>query len=196
MLEHFKIPSIFISSFRIPETRFNDTEFVCYTNSNFDDKYVFIVVPTLRDNQWGYKVIVNNDNSIFISLDEISNGKCKEKLLDTIQNSITIYRYMDTFKREPKLKPKLNPEFEIIEDKLEDIKDNDVNINKHSSLQNTNASNLKLTKPKPILVLEDTLDKNISDNVPETIEIIPKQKKTKRIPITIKLTSKKTKKQK
>ena len=46
LLVNYKIPSIFISSKKIPETRFNENEFVCYTEPDVQD-YVFILVPAM-----------------------------------------------------------------------------------------------------------------------------------------------------
>ena len=80
LLSKFEIPSIFISSKEIPETRYNKHEFVCYTLSDVKE-YVFIVTPALYKRADlktpDYKLIVNEDKQFVISLDSLNISKGK-----------------------------------------------------------------------------------------------------------------------
>jgi hypothetical protein len=73
LLVRFKIPSIFISSKLIPETRYNSYEFVCY-KSTTDSKYIFIVTPAMfrrKTNKFAkYGIIVNNEGNKEIDINE------------------------------------------------------------------------------------------------------------------------------
>ena len=77
LLVKYKIPSIFISSRDIPETRFNLKEFVCYTSEN-TDKYAFILTPAMRKRKLNelptYGLIVNK-NKIDIQLSDIPRSE-------------------------------------------------------------------------------------------------------------------------
>lgn len=169
LLEYFKIPSIFISSFHIPETRFTDFQFVCYSDiASRDDTYVFIVVPAFKDTKHlSYKIIVNSENKMDISINDLSNTDCINKLRQSLEKTITIPRYMESFKRDnnskTKTKTKQNIEFEI-EEQLEAIP-------------------VKQRKPRakklnPTLIL-------VNEAEQEVIEIVPKKKRTRKQPTEI-----------
>ena len=104
LLSKFEIPSIFISSKEIPETRYNKHEFVCYTLSDVKE-YVFIVTPALYKRADlktpDYKLIVNEDKQFVISLDSlnISKGKiinCLSDITEAITNYYSIDDYLDS----------------------------------------------------------------------------------------------------
>ena len=102
LLSKFEIPSIFISSKEIPETRYNKHEFACYTISDVKE-YVFIVVPALYKRADlkipEYKLIVNEDKQFVISLDSLktSKGKVVINCLSDITQAITNYYSIDDY---------------------------------------------------------------------------------------------------
>jgi hypothetical protein len=110
LLVNYKIPSIFISSKTIPETRFNFTEFVCYTEPNIE-KYIFIIVPAMNkrdlDDIPEYKVVVNGDD-IIIDINLINKeSDCINNIKNAITNYITVEKYLDlTFIKDIKTKYK------------------------------------------------------------------------------------------
>ena len=130
LLVKYEIPSIFISSKPIAETRYNKKEFVCYKTPN-STEYVFIITPALRNVEYPkYKVVSDVDNNILISLDNIKGSHCKENILDAIKNYITIEKYIEVYKRENKTayryrQPGLRTipiqEFEILDTPSEEI---------------------------------------------------------------------------
>ena len=105
LLVHYKIPSIFISSKYIPESRFNLTEFVCYTEDNVNE-YVFILVPAMYKRNSNilpeYKLIVNGDEDININIDLLDKDpKCIDKIKNAINKYITVDDYLDViFKKD------------------------------------------------------------------------------------------------
>ena len=120
LLNYFKIPSIFISTYNIPETRFTETQFVCYTTTKPNKEYVFIVVPILKENaNISYKLLLNNNKNINISLEYIKGDECINKIQSSIEKYIDIENYISIFTRDikPKLTPKTKiiPEFEYID---------------------------------------------------------------------------------
>jgi hypothetical protein len=126
LLVHYKIPSIFISSKLIPETRFNATEFVCYKEDNVN-KYVFILTPAMYRRETNllpkYKIIVDNEN-ININLDKLNKEKCFDDIENAFKKYITIEDYLDVqfyvpktttyTKREKNKRPPV--EFEVVEE--------------------------------------------------------------------------------
>jgi len=121
LLTKFKIPSIFISTFNIPETRFTEHEFVCYTGSKESNEYVFIIVPLLKENaSVSYKVVINNDKQINILINSIKGEECRDKIENAVKNYIKIEEYISVFKRDVKpkkkeSKEKVIPDFEYID---------------------------------------------------------------------------------
>ena len=111
LLVKYKIPSIFISSKPIPETRFNRTGFVCYMDDenshshshskkhNEDQKFVFIFTPAMyRRKQLKnpeYKLIMNDDSKINISLDQLTNEECLRNITQSIKIYHSIEEYID-----------------------------------------------------------------------------------------------------
>ncbi len=105
LLNYFKIPSIFISNGNIPETRYNEKQFVVYTDSK-TDKYLFIITPGLREkNVPEYKVILNEKDQMLISLDSIKpDSECSNKIRDAIRSYVSIDEYLNVYKRDNKYK--------------------------------------------------------------------------------------------
>jgi hypothetical protein len=97
LLVNYKIPSIFISSKPIPETRFNSHEFVCYTEEGVTD-YVFILTPAMYRRQPKllpeYKLIVNGEN-INIDIRNLEQTECFNNIDNAIVNYFTTEDYLD-----------------------------------------------------------------------------------------------------
>jgi hypothetical protein len=130
LLSKYEISSIFISSKVIPETRFNEHEFVCYSKSN-EDNYVFIITPAMskrkQEKTPTYRVIKNNKNSIKIRLPKLINdNNCLNKISAAIQNYITVEEYLDkVFKKDVKTiyKPRQQGlrDYKVVHKKIEPI---------------------------------------------------------------------------
>ena len=124
LLNRLEIPSIFISNFHIPETRFTTNTFICFTNNNSNSikDYVFIGIGLPKENILpNFKLLTNNEGKISISLDQIKNENCKSKIENALNNYVSIERYIDVFQKNIKKKniqkKKINPvELEIVEE--------------------------------------------------------------------------------
>ena len=140
LLVYYKIPSIFISSKLIPETRFNAKEFVCYKEDNVN-KYVFILIPAMYRRGTNllpkYKIIVDDEN-ININLDKIKQENCFDDIDKAFKKYITIEEYLDvqffirkTTKYDPRKKNirppvqfEIDKEGEELEEKIKNQKPN------------------------------------------------------------------------
>ena len=97
LLVKYEIPSIFISSKTISETRFKFKEFVCYDPSK-ENKYVFIWTPAMykRVNKIPeYKLIINDKEKIEIDIDVLKEGECLTNIENALNNYISIDDYLD-----------------------------------------------------------------------------------------------------
>jgi hypothetical protein len=99
LLVKYEIPSIFISSKLIPETRFKRYEFVCYLNENHENTFAFIVIPAMYKRQGlknpEYKLIVNENNQVNISLRSLKDRECLENIEEAINKVYSISTYID-----------------------------------------------------------------------------------------------------
>jgi len=205
ILNKYQIPSMFISSFLIPQTRFNDYVFVCCKN-NSSDSYVFIVLPALREKEMLiFKIIVNNDNQSNISLSSIDNLSCKNEIISSIEKYINIEEFITLFKKDVKTKykqrkPGVRPE--LIE--FEIIGDAQNKEQKENPIENTTQNVIKKKIPlnKTFIIQEETnvdVEKPINDNNNDLtkdkveIDIISKSPEEK---FEIEIKPKKTKKRK
>jgi hypothetical protein len=197
LLVNYKIPSIFISSKTINETRFNFTEFVCYKEPNVT-KYVFILVPAmyardLRDPKLlpKYKLIIDDNENINIDIDVLEPKKCLNAINIAIDNYILVEEYLDfifekdittNYKRKQKgiRKP---IEFEIVSKEEPKLTEGEENIYIEVKPK---VRKLKAIKLKSKIILE------------KSEQIIPvKKRKTKKIIVNPPgKTGKKTKKNK
>ena len=132
LLVNYKIPSIFISSKNIPETRFNANEFVCYTEPDVKE-YVFILVPAMyrRNNNLlpEYKLIIDETTkNININIDVLDQESCIDNIEKALVDYNTVEDYLDiVFKKDIKTKYKPRkkglrevPEFEFIDEPIKD----------------------------------------------------------------------------
>jgi len=117
LLNKYKIPSIFISQKFILQTKYEKHEFVAYGDES--NKFVFIVIPGLRaENIPGYKVIKNEKDEIFISIEKLEDT-CLENIKNAIKNKINIEEYLENYKKPVKYEKK-KPNRLLIESDTED----------------------------------------------------------------------------
>ena len=99
LLVKYEIPSIFISSKVIPETRFKRTEFVCYLDDKHEDNFAFIVIPAMYKRQElknpEYKLIINDQQQVNISLQSLNEGECLHHIEEAINIAYPISKYID-----------------------------------------------------------------------------------------------------
>jgi hypothetical protein len=164
LLVNYKIPSIFISSKPIPETRFNSNEFVCYTAPDVKD-YVFILTPAMYRRQSKllpeYKLIVDNEN-INIDISILEQSECFNNIENSIINYITIEDYLDfifekdiTTKYKPRQKGIRQPaEFESVSVKKPE--EEVVEFGEELEIEpKQKVRKLKGKKIKPTIILEE-----------------------------------------
>jgi len=99
LLVKYEIPSIFISSKVIPETRFKNKEFVCYLDDKHDDRFAFIVIPAMYKRQEmknpEYKLIVDEQKQIKISLRALKQGECLRNIDEAVNRVYSVKNYID-----------------------------------------------------------------------------------------------------
>ena len=101
LIEKYKIPSIFISEKFLLLSKKNNKEhqyheFVCYGNEN--DKFVFLYIPGLRDEIVPmYRLIQSHTKDVFISLNNLNNEECVNRIVKAIERKITIEQYLDEY---------------------------------------------------------------------------------------------------
>ena len=182
LLAKYNIQSIFISSYRIPESRFNDFHFTCYVEEpKTNDKFVFILVPAIRENiDLTYRVVVNSENNMLIDIDMLAEEECKGVLKDAIENVITVEEFMDAFSRDKKTKykqrkpgvrSKIMPEFELVtvlpehlpKEQEERLEEKEENEEIEAIIPPTKKKRVKKLPPKLVLV-EDNKKPNTNEN--------------------------------
>ena len=176
LLEKYEIPSIFISSKEIPETRFNKNAFVSFTKMEMKEteeteeteetnKYVFIVTPALykRDKLKPpeYKMITNELNKGDIRLDSLID---KTLINEAVANYYTVGEYIDniyekdiTTKYKPRKKGARNIEFVFEEEEKKEEMDNRIPEIK----ENADKKIVRIKKVKkmaPTIFLEEDID--------------------------------------
>jgi len=196
LLVNYKIPSIFISSKPIPETRFNSNEFVCYTTPGVKN-YVFILTPAMYRRQGKllpeYKLIVNGEN-INIDISILEHSSCFNNIENAIINYITSEDYLD-FIFEKDITTKYKPRQKGIRQIAEfDEKPTEIVEMGEEELQiepKPKVRKLKGKKLKPTIILEEAEEAienpqekefKIEDIVfpEEQLEIVPVKKRRTR----------------
>jgi hypothetical protein len=99
LLVKYEVPSIFISSKVIPETRFKNKEFVCYLDDKHDNRFAFIVIPAMYKRQElknpEYKLIIDDQKQVKISLRALKEGECLENIDEAINRVYSVRKYID-----------------------------------------------------------------------------------------------------
>jgi hypothetical protein len=186
LLVKYEIPSIFISSKVIPETRFKYKEFVCYRdhdNNTDKNKFAFIVIPAMYKRHDlknpEYKLIVNEDGDIKISLDNLIEENCLRNIDNAMQRAMPITKYIDSVfeKRLTTIHPRRKPDavnIEFIEVSETPISEVEEREKSQKIIKQKKGRKLKV---KTILVEDDedlpnTLpNENININEDEDFEI-------------------------
>ena len=94
LVNKFEIPTIFISQTPILESSYESTGFIAYGEE--ENKFVFIIIPVLKaETEPGFKIIEDEEKSIFISLDKLTNTENRRNII--FDDKITIKSYLVTF---------------------------------------------------------------------------------------------------
>ena len=102
LVNKFEIPTIFISQMPILEASYESSGFIAYGEE--ENKFVFIVIPVLKDEtEPGFKIIEDEEKSVFISLDKLINTENTRNIL--FDDKITIKSYLVTFTKTIKPPP-------------------------------------------------------------------------------------------
>ena len=102
-IEKYKIPTVFISSKTLLQTQYNSQLFVGY--GSITDKLLFIVIPGLRpENVPKYKVIINENKELFISVNHLINISCAETIENSFRNVNTVEIYLKNYVKQTKTK--------------------------------------------------------------------------------------------
>ena len=105
LVNKFEIPTIFISQTPILQASYESSGFIAYGEE--ENKFVFIVIPVLKDEiEPGFKIIEDDEKSIFILLDKLINTEKTRNFL--FDDKITIKSYLVTFTKTIK-RPTLTP---------------------------------------------------------------------------------------
>jgi hypothetical protein len=166
LLVRYEIPSIFISSKLIPETRYNSQEFVCYTDKGND--FVCIVTPAMYRRTGNklpeYKIIINDKENVKIDFNQLNEGVCLTNIQNAIDSYITIEDYIDlvfekdiTTKYKPKQKGMREIEFQVVSAPLEVIEGEE----KMDIIPKKKVKKLKAKRIEPTLVLEEEAEEDI-----------------------------------
>ncbi len=104
LVNKFEIPTFFISHKYLLQTDYKKHIFLGYGNEN-DKKFAFIIIPGLRpENVPGYKLILSNNNDVFIPIDDIEKlNQCNSfkdrSVSSAFKDKMTIEEYLEKFKK-------------------------------------------------------------------------------------------------
>ena len=201
LLVKYKIPSIFISSKVIPETRFKYKEFVCYKDNTGENKFAFIVIPAMYKRQNlknpEYKLIVNENGEIPISLDVMIEENCSRNIDNAISRAMPIKKYIDIVfekrltTKHPRRKPDaVNIEFvEVSDTPMPELEEGSPKLFKQKKGRKLNSKTI-LEEDEDIELLSSNKDENKDEDededeefeieLPPSNEVIKKGKKGKK----------------
>ena len=101
------------------QTNYEKNIFLGY--GDISDKFCFIVIPGFRaENIPSYKIIQSNENESFISMEQIENSDCANKIRNAINNKISIEDYLKGFEKNVVNKQKTPNKIIIEQDNLQD----------------------------------------------------------------------------
>lgn len=100
LLDHYQIPTMLVSHKPLLETGYNAKEFALYVDVDdpFSQKYVFIVSSAIKTEMppsYGY---IEFEGHPTISIEEDLKDLCKDDILSSISDPVSIEAYMETFK--------------------------------------------------------------------------------------------------
>ena len=183
LLAKYEIPSIFISSKEIPETRYNKNEFVCYTITDAKE-YVFIVTPALYKRADlktpEYKIIMNEDKQLVISLDSLNTKKdkndndCLSNIIQAITKYYPIEDYLDnvyekdvTTKYQPRKKGTRKLEFILDDIPAPAVPGVEAGVEAAAAPLLDKPKVVKIKKINPKLVLQEDLQVDLQVDKPD-----------------------------
>jgi hypothetical protein len=112
LVDKYKIPTMFISSKNLLQTNYEKNIFLGYGDTG--DKFCFCVIPGFSaENIPSYKIIQSNEDEIFISVDQIKNNECVDKINNTILGKKSIEEYLKKFEKNT-----VNKKKQIIKQKI------------------------------------------------------------------------------
>ena len=185
LLVKYEIPSIFISSKEIPETRFNHKEFVCYMDEKHEDNFAFIVTPAMyrrsKLKNPEYKLIINDKQQSNISLKSLKEGLCLQQLEEAINIVYPINKYIEeifekdnTTKYKKRQKNVRNIEFievsqtSMLQDPEINLDEIEEEIEEEIEVKPKKIVKLKRNrKLKPTIILEEEIEENAIAQLPE-----------------------------
>ena len=139
LVNKYKIPTLFISSKYLLQSNYEKNIFLGYGDIN--DKFCFIVIPGFRsENIPNYKIIQSNENDIFISIQQIKNNECINKINNAINKKISIEEYLKLFEKSIINKQKTPNKLIIEQDNLQEENAETNNNDKISQVKPPNAS--------------------------------------------------------
>ena len=119
LVNKYKIPTLFISPRYLLQTNYEKNIFLGY--GDISDKFCFIVIPGFRaENIPSYKIIQSNNSETFISIEQIENSDCANKIRNAINNKISIEDYLKVFEKNVVNKQKTPNKIIIEQDNLQD----------------------------------------------------------------------------
>ena len=164
LFEKYKIPTIFISSKMIMETKYEKNIFVAYGDKK--ESFCFILTPANRiETVPKYSLIMSEEYELFFSLDLFSNEKCVMDINESFENKISIEEYLEKFDKsfvinKPGETKKQNKKLIIDEDQDEDQYNSNKDDNESNQTNNENKNQTK--KQKTIVVIKTKTKKNKS----------------------------------
>jgi len=179
LVNKYKIPTIFLSSYNLLQTSYEKNIFVAYSD-NIDDlgeKYCFLIIPKLRNESIpGYKIVENNRKEYFTSINDFMDSNKNDECINTIklaiENKIDINKYLEQFQKinrvktsKPKNKIKLLIETENM------VRDDNVDI----------AKNVDAKLPSKKIKKKLTIESENSEPDEFIIKTKPQTKKIKQI---------------
>ena len=118
-IEKYKIPTVFISSKTLLQTQYNSQIFVGY--GSITDKLLFIIIPGLRpENIPKYKVIINENKELFVSVNNLINITCVETIENSFRNINTVDSYLKHYVKQTKTKYIKKVKLNIMEESPEE----------------------------------------------------------------------------
>ena len=123
LVQKYEIPTLFISQKNILQTNYDSHVFLGYGNR--DDDFCFIIIPGFRpENIPTFKMVESNTKDVFISLKNIKNDECMERIVQSLDNTITIENYLLQFtKQKTTTYHRKDPKKLIIENDSQEKKD-------------------------------------------------------------------------
>ena len=108
LVQKFKVPSIFLSKTVSNLIETNNTKNLFLGYGHEGDRFAFIVIPGLRaENIPVFKLIMTNEEEVFIPIESIIESSCRDKIIDVIQNDKPIEEMLISYIKKPRLKEKI-----------------------------------------------------------------------------------------